>query len=93
MPTFSYTIPAGFTGQIPYFCFPHCRMGMTGLIIVQQSPPADFNHDGHVGPADLAQLLATWGRCPAPPATCPTDLTHDNVVGPADLAQLLATWG
>jgi hypothetical protein len=26
--------------------------------------PLDTNHDGSVGPADLAQLLATWGQCP-----------------------------
>jgi hypothetical protein len=51
--------------------------------------PADFNHDAAVGPADLAQLLATWGSC----STCPADLNHDGAVGPADLAQLLATWG
>jgi hypothetical protein len=52
---------------------------------------ADFNSDGHVGPADLAQLLATWGQCARPP--CPTDLTGDGQIGPADLAQLLSSWG
>jgi hypothetical protein len=51
--------------------------------------PADFNDDQAVGPADLAQLLATWGNC----STCPADLNQDGAVGPADLAQLLATWG
>ena len=51
--------------------------------------PADFDQDGVVGPADLAQLLAAWGKCPG----CPQDLTGDGQVGPADLAQLLATWG
>ena len=50
---------------------------------------ADFDGDGHVGPADLAQVLAGWGPC----ATCPADLTGDGMVGPADLAELLANWG
>ena len=50
---------------------------------------ADFDQDGVVGPADLAQLLAAWGKCPG----CPQDLNGDGQVGPADLADLLATWG
>lgn len=53
----------------------------------------DFNSDGQVGPADLAQLLAHWGQCGSPPPNCPWDLTNDGAVGPADLAQLLAHWG
>ena len=51
--------------------------------------PADFNGDGSVGPADLGQLLSTWGPCPA----CPTDTNGDGIVGPADLSTLLASWG
>jgi hypothetical protein len=50
---------------------------------------ADFDGNGHVGPADLAQLLASWGQCSA----CAADLDGDETVGPADLAQLLARWG
>jgi predicted outer membrane repeat protein len=49
----------------------------------------DLNGDGIVGPADLAQLLASWGAC----ANCPADFNGDGAVGPADLAQLLAHWG
>ena len=26
--------------------------------------PADLNHDGEVGPFDLALLLGAWGLCP-----------------------------
>jgi hypothetical protein len=52
---------------------------------------ADFDDDGSVGPPDLAQLLATWGKCP-PDDACLTDLTGDGTVGPPDLAQLLANW-
>jgi hypothetical protein len=56
-------------------------------------PLGDFNQDGAVGPADLAQLLADWGQCPPAPQTCPADLNHDGAVGPADLAELLSSWG
>jgi hypothetical protein len=54
--------------------------------------PADLSGDETVGPADLAQLLATWGDC-EPGVACPADFNDDGEVGPADLAQLLATWG
>jgi hypothetical protein len=53
------------------------------------SNPGDLNGDGVVGPADLAELLASWGSCPG----CSADLNGDGSVGPADLAQLLANWG
>ena len=55
---------------------------------------ADFNADGAVGPADLAAILATWGKCtPGPTGPCLTDLNNDGEVGPADLAEVLANWG
>ena len=50
---------------------------------------ADLSNDGSVGPADLGQLLASWGSCKG----CAADFNGDNNVGPADLAQLLASWG
>ncbi len=53
---------------------------------------ADLTGDGHVGPADLASLLAAWGACQVP-SSCPADLNHDGTVGPADLALLLSHWG
>jgi hypothetical protein len=55
--------------------------------------------DGVVGPADLAQLLASWGQCPNPPTAgnCTADIHpvigHDRIVGPGDLAELLSQWG
>jgi hypothetical protein len=55
----------------------------------------DLTGDGQVGPADLAQLLAHWGQCPAK-GPCIGDIAPpggDGAVGPADLAQLLAHWG
>jgi hypothetical protein len=52
----------------------------------------DLTCDDAVGPADLAQLLATWGSCPKL-APCPGDFDNDGEIGPADLAELLANWG
>ncbi len=51
--------------------------------------PADLDGDGEVGPADLAELLGSWGPC----EECPADLDLNGNVGPFDLALLLGTWG
>ncbi|MCH7996081.1 MAG: hypothetical protein IIB57_16770 [Planctomycetes bacterium] len=51
--------------------------------------PADLDGDGAVGPADLAELLGSWGPCP----DCPADLDGNGQVGPFDLALLLGNWG
>lgn len=51
--------------------------------------PADFDADGFVGPADLAQVLGFWGENPGHPA----DLDGDGMIGPQDLAILLGNWG
>lgn len=50
---------------------------------------ADLNGDDQVGPADLAMLLANWGRCEG----CAADFNGDSTVDATDLAQLLASWG
>lgn len=55
--------------------------------------PADLNGDGSVGSGDLANLLGSWGPCPAPPATCAADFGMDGSVGSGDLATLLGSWG
>lgn len=54
--------------------------------------PADFNGDGCVDGADLAQLLGTWGPCKIN-EECNTELTGDNQVDGADLVVLLGSWG
>ena len=51
--------------------------------------PADFDLDGDVDQADLADLLAAWFDNPGHPA----DFDGDGDVDSADLAQLLVTWG
>ncbi len=64
--------------------------GETGTIDASLPCPADITGDGNVGPADLANLLGSWGPCGK---ECPADLTGDGIVGPTDLATLLGSWG
>ena len=50
---------------------------------------ADFDGDGDVDAADLADLLAAWG-----PNTChPADINGDHQVDSFDLGLLLSAWG
>lgn len=96
---FEWTVPDGFAGQIPYFCLPHCTMGMTGMIVVQDmTSAADLTGDGSVNAADLAILLGAWSVPAGSPGCdgeepCAADLNHDRVVNAADLALLLGAWG
>ncbi|MEY3143159.1 MAG: hypothetical protein RLY21_1652 [Planctomycetota bacterium] len=48
--------------------------------------PGDFNTDGVINAADLAQLLNSWG-------TAEADLNGDGNTNAADLATLLNGWG
>lgn len=65
--------------------------GLLTVLLSQAVAPCqtDVSGDGEVGPADLAQLLASWGPCPG----CPADFNGDGSVGPGDLAVLLGAWG
>ncbi len=58
----------------------------TNLVETPTNCPADFDADGDVGAADLAQLLSAW-------ATAAADLDGDGDTGAADLSLLLSTWG
>ena len=49
----------------------------------------DFNLDGEIGAADLAELLSLWGSVNQPYG----DLNDDGVIGAQDLAVLLDHWG
>jgi hypothetical protein len=59
-----------------------------GPLACQPTTP-DFDGDGDVDAADLAQLLGAWGPC----VCCPADLDGDGTVGAFDLALLLGAWG
>ncbi|MEW6252615.1 MAG: plastocyanin/azurin family copper-binding protein, partial [Planctomycetota bacterium] len=52
-PVVEFTVPAG-VAEIPYFCRPHCGMGMTGLIIVEPAIlVGDVNCDSAVNFDDI----------------------------------------
>lgn len=57
---------------------------------VAQPCPEDFDHDGVVGGADLAMMLASWGVCPS---GCPEDIDANGSVDGSDLGVLLSAWG
>ncbi len=57
--------------------------------IVASVCPPDFDGDGDVNAADLAELLADWGPCPG----CAADFDDDGDVDAAELAELLSAWG
>ncbi len=59
-------------------------------VVTADTCPADFDHSGDVGAADLAILLGTWGPCDA---SCCTNLDGDTLVSAGDLALLLGAWG
>ncbi len=63
--------------------------GQADLTFTVTGCAADLNRDGMINPADLAQLLGSWGACPG----CPSDLNGDGVINAVDLAQLLGSWG
>jgi hypothetical protein len=50
---------------------------------------ADFNLDGVVGGADLAEVMVSWGPCPG----CAADINGDGEVDGFDLSYVLGYWG
>ncbi len=75
-----------------------CSVSDPAALTVIVTCPPDFDCDGDVDAADLAELLGNWGPCPEPctpddAETCPADFDHDCHVTAADLAQLLGNWG
>lgn len=54
--------------------------------------PGDVTGDGAVNVLDLLAVLAGWGPCPPPPASCPADLDGSGAVDIVDLLEVLANW-
>jgi plastocyanin len=91
-PTFTWDVPMDASGDIPYFCQPHCVMGMTGVIIVEEPPnpcPADVDGDGTIDVNDVLAVIGDWGPCPG----CGTDTNGDGVVDVNDILYVIAAWG
>ena len=59
-----------------------------GIADACEGRPADLNHDGMVGPQDVAILLNAWGT-----SNAAADLNHDGVVNSPDISVMLADWG
>ncbi len=51
------------------------------------------NNDGEVNTIDFLALLATWGSCPAAPASCDADFDENGDVGVTDFFIMLDNWG
>ena len=63
---------------------------LTNGTVIGAGLAGDFNGDGVVGAADLADLMANWGVSSF--AENPYDLSGDGVVNGADLAMLFGYW-
>ena len=86
-PIAEYVIPAEFTGDIPYFCRPHCGLAMIGNVTVEAPCVGDLDDSGAVNVTDLLELLAQWGG----PGSA--DFDDSGTVNVTDLLTLLANWG
>ena len=73
------TDAAGLVGTDSVRLYPDCNGWL--------ACPADLDHDGTVGGADIAMMLQSWGFEGI------ADLDHSGAVDGADLTLLLAAWG
>lgn len=87
-PVFEWVVPDDASGDIPYFCAPHCINGMVGVIHVDEVCQGELTGDGDVGGEDLLVVLSRWG------SDDPTgDIDDNGVVDGEDLVILLGNWG
>ena len=87
--TFTWDVPADASGNISYFCEPHCAMGMTGVITVvgPGDCPGDLDGDGEVGVDDLLAVLAAYQT------NAGGDCDGDGDTDVDDLLLLIGAWG
>ena len=89
----SVPLGEGVSGVVTLF-WKDLDTGLTVASVVPIECPAvgctgDFDTNGVVDAADLAELLVAWGANPGHPA----DFNSDGQVDAADLAEFLAAWG
>ncbi len=68
---------------------PSINIGDVDVVPPPDCVLADFNLDGVVGGADLAQIVSSWGPC----AGCAADINGDGEVDGFDLSYVLGYWG
>jgi plastocyanin len=61
-PVFIWTVPTDASDSIPYFCDPHCNMGMVGEIIVLDAAGPDSDGDGWEDDIDNCPNVANPGQ-------------------------------
>lgn len=87
--TFSWQVPATFTGTVFFKCGPHCGSGMRGSIIVVAPPPCAGDADGNrsVNFADITSVLSNFnGAGPA------GDADRNGSVNFADITSVLVNF-
>ncbi len=90
-PVAEFVVPAG-VAEIPYFCRPHCGMGMTGLLIVESlALVGDLNCDGHVDFGDINPFvlaLTNPGSYQTQYPSCPFENRDINADGVFDFGDI-----
>ena len=61
-PVFTWTVPSDAPATIPYFCIPHCAMGMVGDIVVLDAAGPDADGDGWEDDVDNCPNIANPGQ-------------------------------
>ena len=88
-PTFTWEVPPDASGDIFYFCEPHCNMGMDGIITVvgPADCPGDLDGNGEVSVDDLLAILAAYQT------NADGDCDGDGDTDVDDLLIVISAWG
>ena len=60
--TFQWVVPADASPSVPYFCIPHCAMGMVGEIVVLNASGPDADGDGWEDAVDNCPNIPNPGQ-------------------------------